>query len=382
MPELPRFSRRAVLILGTLVLAISLAAFLFRVSQSMDDLEVYWRAGVRALGAESLYQVGDGHFQFKYLPAFAVLAIPLGALPLGWAKLCWFLTSVGLLALLLAWCVELLPERRKPVWLLLLLIAVAGFRFYGQELLLGQVHLLLAVLAVGALRAIKQGREAMAGFLVALGIVVKPYGIILLPWLLARRKATSVVTAGLGTVIAFLLPVVVYGWCGSWAQHRAWWWTVTDTTAPLLLRSENVSLAAMYARWVGPGGLASILATATVGLLGVLAIWMFAQRRGLEFPEGVEGAFLLAVIPMLSPQGWYYGFLLATPAVAFLVNYEDRLSRPMRALAIGSVAVMGLSLFDLMGRTAYTWFMQNSGLTITALGVILGLAGLRRNGIA
>ena len=52
----------------------------------MPDFEVYWRAGVRALAAEPLYREEDAHFRLKYLPAFAVLCIPAGLLPLTASK--------------------------------------------------------------------------------------------------------------------------------------------------------------------------------------------------------------------------------------------------------------------------------------------------------
>ena len=40
----------------------------------MADFEVYWTAANRALDAQPLYQPADGHYQFKYLPAFAFLS--------------------------------------------------------------------------------------------------------------------------------------------------------------------------------------------------------------------------------------------------------------------------------------------------------------------
>ena len=79
----------------------------------MPDLEVYWTAAVRARGAQPLYRAEDGHYQFKYLPAFAVLAIPLGVVSLQTAKAVWFVVSVGLIAALVTLSLGLLPERRK-----------------------------------------------------------------------------------------------------------------------------------------------------------------------------------------------------------------------------------------------------------------------------
>src|SRR3954453_20444650 len=79
---------------GILILALLFAG---KVSRKMPDLEVYWTAAVRARSAEPLYRAEDEHYQFKYLPAFAVLAIPGGALPLPVAKGAWYLASIALL---------------------------------------------------------------------------------------------------------------------------------------------------------------------------------------------------------------------------------------------------------------------------------------------
>ena len=75
----------------------------------MPDFEVYWRAGARALAAEPLYREEDGHYQFKYLPAFAMLAIPAALLPLPVAKGIWFTISTALVAVVLAASLTLLP---------------------------------------------------------------------------------------------------------------------------------------------------------------------------------------------------------------------------------------------------------------------------------
>src|SRR5688572_10137591 len=64
---------------------------------SMRDFEVFWTAASRAAHAAPLYRVDDGHFQFKYLPAFAVISSPASLLPLDIAKGKWLTISVALM---------------------------------------------------------------------------------------------------------------------------------------------------------------------------------------------------------------------------------------------------------------------------------------------
>jgi arabinofuranan 3-O-arabinosyltransferase len=370
------------------VLALALAAaalaviFSTKASNKMPDFEVYWKAGVRARTAAPLYRIEDEHYVLKYLPAFAVLAIPAGMLPLQVAKGVWFaLSSVAIVALL-ALGLALLPERRRPAWLLVTITFVVMAKFFGHELVLGQVNLLLAVVVALAIVLLRWRWEAAAGILIALAIVIKPYAVIFVPWLLARRRMGSVVTLAIAIGVVLLLPVPLYGFRGNVALLQEWWRTVSRSTAPNLLSPDNVSLAAMYAKWLGPGGVASMLAAVTAVALLLLAAVVFARRRGARFPEALEAVLLLTLMPLLSPQGWDYVFLVSAPAIMLLANYADRLPPLLRLLTVLAIAVIAVSIYDVMGRAAYAAFMALSIISVCYLVVIAALVTVRLRGIA
>src|SRR4029078_7159343 len=96
-----------------------------------------------------------------------------------------------------------------------------------------------------------------------LAIVVKPYAVIFLPWLLGRRRAAAAAGAAIGGVGLIGVPALVYGARGNIRLHRAWWTTVTGSTAPNLMNADNVSIAAMWAKWIGAGHVATLLAAVT-----------------------------------------------------------------------------------------------------------------------
>lgn len=377
-------SRRSLgLVLGVCAAAALLAAiFSLKASRKMPDFEVYWKAAVRARAAEPLYRVEDGHYVLKYLPAFAVLAIPAGLLPVQTGKVVWFTASAVLLVAFLALSLALLPERRRPAWVILTIACVAMAKFYGHELVLGQVNLLLGAMVAGAVVLLRSGREAAAGVLIALAIVIKPYAAIFLPWLAARRRIASIAAAAATLCLILLLPAAVYGFDGNVALLRAWWRTVTESTAPNLLSPDNVSVAAMYAKWIGAGPQASLLATVTAAGLLAVAVVVFIRRDAVRFPEGLECALLLTLMPLLSPQGWDYVFLVSTPAIVYLVNYEDLLPLPVRAGTAVAVAVIGLSIYDVMGRANYAAFMALSVISVCYFVVIAALAAMRVRRIA
>src|SRR6476659_5541736 len=114
MPGLRAGSARTRALLGVLALVSLVAVFTTRVSRKMPDFDVYRTAGARALAAEPLYRADDGHFQFKYLPAFAILAAPLAMVPAAAAKGAWFAASALLMLALLALSLRAIPEVHHP----------------------------------------------------------------------------------------------------------------------------------------------------------------------------------------------------------------------------------------------------------------------------
>jgi hypothetical protein len=368
-----------------LIAAVAIGvAFVFvtKASRKMPDFAVYWTAANRASHAEPLYRVEDGHYQFKYLPAFAILTIPLSAVSLETAKAAWFVASVTLLVLLLGSSLKLMPERRRPTSVLVTLTLLVMAKFYGHELVLGQMNSLFGVIATAATLAAVNGREAMSGALIALAIVVKPYAVLFLPWLVARRRRTSVAVALLGCALVVCLPCVFYGVQGTLQLHENWWATVTSSTAPNLTNADNVSIAAMWAKWIGAGRMATVLSALTSLTAVAVAAMVFARGTSLRAPEALECALLLTLIPLLSPQGWDYVFLISTPAIMLLLNYEDKLPRAARLLTGAALVTIGLSLYDLMGRSAYAVFMSLSVITVCFFIVVGALYALRARAIA
>ena len=362
---------------AAILLAALVALFAYKIAAKMPDFEVYWRAGGRAAAAEPLYREEDEHFRLKYLPAFAVLAIPAAMLPLPGAKAIWFGISVALIPVLLALSIGLLPTRHRPAWTLALITFVLMVKFYGHELVLGQVNVLFVVIVIAGVQLVASGRPVAAGLLFALAMIIKPYAVLFLPWLAAGRAMRALAVAAAGLLTALVLPMPLYGWQGTVALHRDWWRTVTESTAPNLLNADNVSLAAMYAKWIGTGGLSAALAVATGAALLAIAAFAFVRGRGLLRPEGLEAALLLTLIPLLSPQGWDYVFLIATPAVVFFVNYDCELPSALRVAAWLALAIAGFTVYDVVGKRVYGYFMAWSVVSVCYLLVIGSLATLR-----
>jgi hypothetical protein len=357
-------------------------AYAGRVRHEMVDFAVYRTAGARAIDAAPLFREDDGHYQFKYFPAFALAMVPFGATPEPFAKAAWFALSVFLLAWLVRTSVGTLPGRRMRVPTLTALTVLLMAKFYAHELNLGQTNILLGALAVGALAAALSGRAVAAGALAGLGVFVKPYALILAPWVAAAAGAPGL-AAFAGVLGAGLLaPALVYGWQGNLGLLADWYRTVTDTTAPNLLAPENVSVATMWAKWIGAGPAASRLALGTAGLASLAASSAWLRRRRVPQPAYLEFGLLMLLVPLLSPQGWDYVLLLATPAIVCLVDRLGRMPRAWRAVTLTAMALMSFTVYDLVGRALYARLMAVSVVSVAALVLLVVLVRVRWKALA
>ena len=66
----------------------------------------------------------------------------------------------------------------------------------------------------------------------------------------------------------------------------------------------------------------------------------------------------MLLVPLLSPQGWDYVFLLATPAVVCLLDRLRDVNTAERVFTVAALAMMGLTIYDVVGRTLYFWLIS------------------------
>ncbi len=366
---------------GGLIVAALVLVFTSRIQRKMRDFEVYWTAGERAIAGETLYRESDQHYRFKYLPAFALIVAPLAALPLGTAKAVWFAVSVGALILLLCLSARDVPNPALPRSWLIAGTLVAMAKFYTHELVLGQANLLFAVVVVAALASMLRARDGRAGAWAGAAILVKPYAVLLVPYLLLVRRFRAALIALVATAAVFVAPVVRYGIGGTGQLYADWWRTVPESTRSTLTNPDSISVAAMFAKWIGWGSAAEAGTLVVVAALGIAFLAVLAKRRAVAAPEFLEVGLLLTLIPLVTPQGWDYVLLLSTPLVMALIGVVPRLGRAERIAFLVPLAVVAFSMYDLMGRAAYAMFMSWSVITVCYLVIITVAVRARWRGL-
>jgi hypothetical protein len=364
--------------LGGLVLLVLVLGFLLRVRHDMPDFEVNYQAGQRLRVAESLYRIEDEHYQFKYLPASAILYTPLTYFPLPTAKALWYAFILLCSGLMIHLSARLLPSGvKKPayVWFVPPLVLI---KYLFREWDLGQINTIVTVvilLMIGylalALEKRKLCHEVVAGVLWGVSTALKPYAVVFFPYLILKKRWKAAAAGILTLGAALLLPSLYYGWEGNVSVHQEWYETLSASTPHLMATQDNVSLYSLFLKWTGSRDLALPLAGAAISALALLVFWMILKGRDRTGTAFLECAVLLTCIPLVSPLGWDYNLLMSLPLLMILLLHFRDFSRWGRIVLAVDLIVVFVTFYDLIGPTWYDAFMAGSVTTLNFL-VILG----------
>jgi hypothetical protein len=346
------------------------------------DFLVPRQAAERFVAGEPLYRPEDGHYQYKYFPAFALAMVPFSRLPKEAAEFAWFTLTLGMAWAFVRLSVAALPDKRMSATKLFWLALLLNGKFLVKELAFGQFNLPLALLMIFAVIAAQHRRAMAAGVLVAAAVFVKPYALVLTPWLAWRLGWRSLVPFGAVLVGGLILPAAWYGWDGNVMLLREWYRTVTETTGPNLMGADNISFASMWAKWIGPGRAGAALALASAVAAVVAGILVMSRGRRVSEPYYLEVAYFLVLVPLLSPQGWDYVLLIALPAYLCLVDRWSEMPPSRRAMALMGFFLTSFTIFDLLRRPLYTYLMQIGVVSVGAVLIAICLIDLRSRATA
>jgi len=375
---------RTFFILVLILLAVLAAlVFILKVQNEMVDFEVNYQAGRRLRLGETLYRTSDGHYQFKYLPFSAFLYLPLSALPLPAAKAVWFgiIFAASVLVFLIA--LRLVRKQGRSGLLFAGLTFLIMGRYFLRELQLGQINALITLILLLMIQGMEEndprpGRKFVyPGAFWGLATALKPYAAVFLPYFVLKRKWRSLAVGLAVLILALIAPSLFYGLKGNLRQLGEWRSSLSASTPFLLGTQDNVSIIGFLVKRTSNQGFSFVLYLLVLALLAVLVFFLLARGKFSPRPEVLEGFLLLSLIPMISPLGWDYTLLSAAPATILLLANFNRFPRAGRVLLGVNLAVIALSLYDIMGRDFYARFMSWSVITVNFLFLIGCLAYLR-----
>jgi hypothetical protein len=308
-----------------------------------DDFHYYWQGARRFLGDPmSLYTASSmaDLRGFLYPPPSVTLFLPFAILPAVAAGLLFRALSIAALVASVLMLLEILRDegvvigpRDRVLTVLLALAAAPAF----ANTLYGQVNTFILLDCIAFRWLLDRRRPVAAGVLLALGVWIKVYPLFCLVWVLlsegASREVRRAVVAFAVTLAA--VPLV----CSPFVPLPLYVVYFTDmlpaTADRTFVHVLNQSLLGMVARAGGPIERAfdwrdcflpvttPLWAQCVNGALAMLCVYgltRWSRMRGLLFrPIGYVCA--LSLIPVFSPLGWSYVYVMALPAllVALLV---------------------------------------------------------------
>jgi len=322
-----------------------------------DDFHFYWQAAQRFLADPTTIYEGVHDLRgFLYPPPSIVLFAPFALLPQTVA--CWLFRAISLAAAvssveLLARIFEASGVRVRPRdRVLLALIALATGPTY-TNMVFGQVNTLVLLDCLAFRWLLERRRPALAGAILALGVWLKVYPILCLLWVvLWERPLYDIRRMLVGYMVAF---VSVPALCLPFVPIDLYWIYLIDVLPSTIGRTFqnilNQSLLAAAARTAGPiadyirwekcdfsvlpptwGRIVNVC-FALGGVIGI-GLWV---RRGTQRTRMVGYLCLLSLMPIISPLGWAYVYVLALPALLCAVQSAPR-GIVIQTLVLGACA--------------------------------------------
>jgi hypothetical protein len=290
-------------------------------------------------------------------PHFHLLIFPLVPLPMNAGFAIYALVSVVCLVAslrILATELNLKPAPRTRQFYLLGLLAFCGM---NALLMTGQLTWLLMLPVVLGWRAARRSEWGWAGIFLGVSMSLKPFLLILLPYLVFKKYWNGAISCALATAGCFSLGVIVFGV----EEHRAWieglgkadgwaWLPMNGSLWGFLTRNAGPSLFYYPALVVSTAALKWIW----LSLGSVIGVITLLAAVGDRSEQQIDRAFALLLVAslLLSPLGWtYYFWLPLAPVVALFprwLSHSGLTVEPLRDRSVWSRRLIWASVPGLL----------------------------------
>lgn len=278
-----------------------------------------------------------------YPPTFVLLFEPLTLLSPLAAYGLWFAMNIGFLATALYLLFDGLPGDTDLRLALLGLAILYPPITYNFEY--AQTQILILLLLILFMRCLDSGRQALAGFMLALAALLKVFPAILIAYLLLRRQGKAVVYTGIGLIFGGVVTLALVG-----VERSLHFLQVLPfLTSPYFLsRASNVALDALVSRlfWIGSGdpGMEFTRRAAVVAVeLVLLALTVRATLRSSTLSDNGDDrviALWVTTAVLLSPTAWIHYLVLLLIPFAVLLRQALRGEASPRATQLGLTSYM------------------------------------------
>jgi hypothetical protein len=291
-----------------------------------------------------------------YPPPFILFSLPFGLLEFKLAAVVWFLIEVMLVVWIAYQSLRLLNLRTKVIGVLVASLVMFAWHPFMEDLLYGQLSILLLtfILVTSYLR--KKGEDFWAGIVLGLPIAVKLFAWPLLIFFILKKKWEIVIGSAVTIIATNILAGFIIGFNQAFNYYL---------TAMKDLSGAYRSFAFNYSLWtVGPRLFSGTESEVLVGLIAppliessVLAnavsilLPLFFIILGLKWALRAKKmntafAIMVGVSVLVNPVAWVHYFVILLFPILILINLLKSHMLPARETVSFLISAAILLLID------------------------------------
>ena len=353
--------------------------------KNYSDFRVYYATAQRFIDKQDIYARPDESITpYKYSSMFALLVSPLAFVSIHAASLIFFAINFWLLVAVFIVIKRMIGRQKFSLWqqiALYALPALCASRFIIQVFDSGQVNILSLALVVFGFYLLYKGKDIPAAALLGLSVMIKYMPIIILPYLLARKKYKAACFMVVFIALYCMVPALYVGASMQIGYLKSWLPFISDTSFDKgsWYDPENQSLYSMAIRYLSfdyPGSIA--FAKLTFGpciaigaaLAAALYVLILLPSRREQTPPVVDVSLLLLCLALFNPNAWNHNFVMMIAGYMVVAGYLISVrfkDIPVLVLTVASFALSSWVKKGIVGRELDMFFAKASVVTLGAL---------------
>ena len=272
----------------------------------MADFRVYYDAANALIHGDMLYGKAFGVSSgfYKYSPFACIPFIPLALLPYGIASVVYYLlTTAAIIWFSLRVSKVVSGTETLNTLTLPILTGLFLIDHLERELHLGNINLLLLIALFESYILLKSNRNQKGGALYGLVLLFKPHFLLLLPYLIWKKRIIAVSSCFAMIGLGLLIPAAALGWQQNEQLLHQWAHAMSDHNIALQL-SPNTIYGLINNALMNGGAGAWLVAVCLAVVASYIACWILRNDRlaGARWSSDVrftEYFLLVALVPNL-----------------------------------------------------------------------------------
>jgi len=272
----------------------------------MADFRVYYDAANALIHGDTLYGKAFGVSSgfYKYSPFACIPFIPLALLPYGIASVVYYLlTTAAIIWFSLRVSKVVSGSDSSTTLTLPILTALFLIDHLERELHLGNINLLLLIALFESYILLKSNRNQKGGALYGLVLLFKPHFLLLLPYLIWKKRIIAVYSCFAMIGLGLLIPAAALGWQQNEQLLHQWAHAMSDHNVALQV-SPNTIYGLINKTFMSGSAGAWLVAVCLAVVASCIACWILRNDRLASTSWSTEVRFkeyfiLIALVPNL-----------------------------------------------------------------------------------